>query len=233
MALGDYRKNDKRMEKLGLVVAACLMWCATVRAQEQPRQLKGGGHLLRETATQFFSEGRLGELLEACLAADWKSVSLMSKSSDRSTKSKAKDICAKAILARQQAKGGERVEYAGGDDETLRRDTFLLDGGHLVKIDMVFSVPTATLEGSHPKSFADLIAGLQEAYGAPTKAYTEVVVNAYGVKYDARRALWMGKSDVISIIEQPGADGWTEIIAETIEEHNRRTQVPKAMNPLQ
>lgn len=221
------------MEKLGRLAAGCLMLCASVRAQEEPRQLKGGGHLLRETAAQFFSEGRLGELLEACQAADWKSVSLMSKTSERSTKGKAKEICAKAMLARQQAKGGERVEYQGGDDETLRADKFLLDGGHLVEIDMVYSIPTASLEGSHPKSFADLMAGLQDAYGAPTKAYTEAVVNAYGVKYDARRALWMGKSDVISIIEQPGADGWTEIIAETIEEHNRRTQAPKAVNPLQ
>ena len=126
------------------------------------------------------------------------------------------------------------MEYqGGGDPETLRADKFLLDGGRLVKIAMVYNASVANFEGSHAKSYAELLAGLQEAYGAPTKSYTEEVVNTYGVKYDARRAVWMGKQDVISVTEQPGANGWTEIVAETIAEFNRAARAPKSANPLQ
>jgi SRSO17 transposase len=59
------------------------------------------------------------------------------------------------------------------------------------------------------------------------------VVIVYGVKYDAHHAVWMGKQDVISIIERPGVDGRTEIIAETLAEYNRAAQAPKTANPLQ
>jgi hypothetical protein len=45
--------------------------------------------------------------------------------------------------------------------------------------------------------------------------------------------VWMGNQDVISIIEQPGDDSRTEIIAETLAEYNRAAQAPKSTNPLQ
>jgi len=43
----------------------------------------------------------------------------------------------------------------------------------------------------------------------------------------------MGKQDVITIIEQPGRNGRTEIVVETLAERNRATKAPKAANPLQ
>ena len=98
---------------------------------------------------------------------------------------------------------------------------------------MVYTIPVAETEGYHPKSFSELFTGLREAYGAPSKSYSEPVLNAYGAKYEAHRAVWMGKQDVISIVEQPGANGWTEIVAETLPEHNRAAQAAKTANPLQ
>jgi hypothetical protein len=98
---------------------------------------------------------------------------------------------------------------------------------------MVFKVATTDVEGYHPKYFAELFEGLREAYGEPSKSYTEPVSDAYGVKYDAHRAEWMGKQDVITIIEQPGRNGRTEIVVETLAERNRATKAPKTANPLQ
>jgi hypothetical protein len=52
------------MENTILSVVGCLMLCASVSPQEQPRELRGGGHLLGETSGQFFSEGMLGICFE-------------------------------------------------------------------------------------------------------------------------------------------------------------------------
>ena len=186
--------------------------------------------MLGETAEQFFSEGLDGDILRACQVSDWKSVS---KSLSHTSKTNAKDYCAKEKLAKQQATSGTRLEYNGsGDEETMRTDTFTFDGHHLIKIDMTYMAPVANIEGSHPKSYGELLAGLQEAYGPPSKSYSEPVQNAYGVKYEAPRAVWMGNHEIISIIEQPGVDGRTKIIAETLAEYNRSAQAPKTANPL-
>ncbi len=222
------------MKNTIMFVVGCLMLCALVSAQEQPRELRGGGHLLGETAEQFFSEGFVGDILRACQGRDWKGVSQLSKDVGHASKRNAKDYCAKEMLAEQQATSGARLEYIGrGDEQTMRADTFTFDGGHLVKIHMVYVASIANFEGYRPKSFGELFAGLREAYGPPSKSYSEPVLNAYGVKYDAHRAVWMGKQDVISIIEQPGEDGRTEIIAETLAEYNRAAHAPKIANPLQ
>jgi hypothetical protein len=208
------------------------MLCASASAQEQPRVLRGGGHLLGETAEQFFSEGFVGDMQRACQARNWRTVSQLFKNADPESKFNARDYCAKEKVAKQQATSGTRLEYSGpGDEETLRADMFTFDGGHLVKIDMVYN---ASLEGYSPKSFGELFAGLREAYGPPSKSYSEsVVLPPYGIKYDAHRALWMGNQDVISIIEQPGHNVRTEIVAETLAEYNRAAQAPKTANPLQ
>jgi hypothetical protein len=222
------------MESTIMSIVGCLMLCASVSPQEQPRELRGGGHLLGETAVRFFSEAFVGDVLRACQARDWKSVSQLSKNVGHASKTNAKDYCVREKLAQQQATSGTRLEYNGhGDEETMRADTFTFDGGHLVKIDMVYVAPSASLEGYRPKSFGELFAGLREAYGPPSKSYSEPVLNAYGVKYEAHRAVWMGSQDVISIIEQPGEGGRTEIIAETLAEYNRAAQAPKTANPLQ
>jgi len=221
------------MENLIVPILGCLMLCSAESVQEPLRELKSGGHLLGETAQQFFSEGAVGELLRACEARDWKSVRQLAKAVDQTLKPNTKDICAKALLLKQQALGGSRQEHPGGDKETMRTDTFTLDGGRLVRIDVVYSTPHADVEGYHSKSYAELFAGLREAYGEPSKSYSETVLDTYGAKYEARRAVWMGKLDVISIIEQPGVNARIEIIAETVAEHNRAAQAPKATNPLQ
>lgn len=216
-----------------IIVVLGLLSCAPVPAQEQPRELKGGGHLLGQTAEQFFSVGSVGELMRACEARDWKTVRSVVKSSGNESKINAKEICDKAAVVKQEATSGARREYSGGDKETMRADTFTLDGGHLVKIRMVYSVPIADIEGFHPKSFDELFAGLREAYGEPSKSYSEPTVNTYGVKRDAHRAIWMGKQNVISIIERAGDNARTEIIAETLAEYKREEQMPKTANPLQ
>ncbi len=219
------------MGKAGIFIVGCLILCGSVPAQERPRELKGDGHLLGETAEQFFSEGHVADLARACEAREWKSVKQLSKNLDYASQTNAKEICAKEKLAKQQATSGERLEYNGrGEVESLRTDTFTFDRGHLVKIDMVYSAPTANVEGFHPKSFAELLAGLQQAYGPPSRSYSEPKIDVYGVKYDARRADWLGQQDVISISEEPGPEGRTEIVAETTAEYNRKA---KPANPLQ
>jgi hypothetical protein len=201
--------------------------------QARPRELKAGGHLLGETAEQFFREGVVGQLLRACETGDWKAVKQLAKDGAPTSKPNAKDICAKAALVKQQATSGARQEYGDGDDKAMRTDTFTLDGGYLVKISMVFDAPTTDVEGYHPKHFGELFKGLQEAYGEPSKSYTEPVFDVYGVKYDAHRAEWMGEQGVITIIERPGRNARTEIIVEMLAEHDRATTAPKTVNPLQ
>jgi len=209
-----------------------LMLFSSGPQQEPPRELKGG-HLLGETAEHFFSEGAVGQLLRVCKAGDWKAVKQLAKAVNPASKPNAKDICAKAAFVKQQAISGARQEYSDGDDKTMRTDTFTLDGGFLVKIVMAFKVSTTDVEGYHPTYFAELFEGLREAYGEPSKSYTEPVFDVYGVKYDAHRAEWMGNQDVITIIEQPGRNGRTEIVVETLAERSRATKAPKTVNPLQ
>ncbi|HSZ00380.1 MAG TPA: hypothetical protein VK788_12840 [Terriglobales bacterium] len=103
----------------------------------------------------------------------------------------------------------------------------------MVKIKMVYVAPSANIEAYRPKFFSELFAGLRQAYGPPSKSYSEPVLNAYGVKYDAHRAVGMGNQDVISIIEQAGEGGRTEAIAGMLAEYNRAAQAPKTANPLQ
>jgi hypothetical protein len=223
------------MRKTIIVAVGYLTLCASAAPQEQPRILRGGGHLLGETAEQFFSEGFAGEMQRACETKDWRTVKRLASNG---SKIKAKDVCASEKQVQQQAISGARLEYSGpGDEEQMRTDTFTFDGGHLVKIQMFYTAPDSSVEGSHPKSFKELFAGLQEAYGEPSKSYSEPVFNVYGVKSEAHRALWMGEHDVIYLIEQLGKqmaeDGGTEVIAETIAEYNRTAKSPKTANPLQ
>jgi hypothetical protein len=227
-----------KMRNTIIFVIGCLMLCVSGSPQERPRELKGDGHLLGETAEQFFSEGFVGDLQRVCQGRDWKGVKQLSMNADSGSKPNAKDICAKETLAKQQATSGARLEYhSRGDQQTMRAEAFTFDGGHLVKIIMVYTAPDAIIEGYDPKSFGELFAGLQEAYGPPSKSYSGPVLNVFGVKYDAHHAVWIGKQDVINIIERPverlGVDGRTEIIAETLAEYNRAAQAPKTANPLQ
>jgi hypothetical protein len=201
--------------------------------EERPRELKGGGHSLGESAEHFFSEGAAGELLRTCEAGDWKAVKQLAKAANPGSKPNPKELCSAAAFIKKQASKGARQEYAGGDDKAMRTDIFTLDGGYLVKIDMVFSVSVMDVEGYHPKHYAELFEGLREAYGEPTKSSSETVTDVYGIKYDAHRAEWVGKQDVITIVEQPGGNGRTEIVVETLAERERATKAPKTANPLE
>ena len=87
--------------------------------QDRPRDLKGGGHLLGETAEHFFSEGAVGQLLRACDAGDWKVVKQLAKAVDPASKPNVKDICAKAALVKQTSckRGTSRVRWRRRRDD--------------------------------------------------------------------------------------------------------------------
>jgi hypothetical protein len=222
------------MARIIIFVVGCLILCASASSEEQFRNLKGGGHLLGETAGQFFSEGFAAEMQQACQGKDWKAVRQLSKKMAQASKASPKDVCMSEKLAEQQASTGARLDYSDrGDAQAMRTDSFTFEGGILVRIHLVYSVPIANIEGYNPKSFSELYAGLQEAYGPPSKSYSEPVLDVYGVRYEARHAVWLGKQDVISIIEHPGKEVRTEIIAETVSEYERAAQAPKNKNPLQ
>jgi hypothetical protein len=222
------------MEKVIIALIGCLPLCSSVASQERPRELRGVGHVLGETAEQFFSVGSVGELVHACEKKDWKTVKYLAKTVEQQSKVKAKEFCDKVAVIKQGATAGERQEFRGsGDIETMRTDSFTLDRGHLVKIRMIYAMPIVVLEGFRPKSFAELFAGLREAYGDPSKSYSEPVVSTYGVKRDAHRAIWEGKQNVISVTEHLGEHGQIEIVAETLAEYERDAQAPKTANPLQ
>ena len=214
-------------------VLGLLMLFSLAPQEERPRELKGGGHSLGESAEHFFSEGSAGELLRTCEAGDWKAVKQLAKTANPGSKPNPKEICSAAAFIKKQATKGVRQEYAGGDDRAMRTDIFTLDGGYLVKIAMVFNVSVMDVEGYHQKHYAELFAGLREAYGEPTKSSTETSTDVYGVKYEAHRAEWLGKQDVITISEQPGGNGRTEIVVETLAERDRTSKAPKTTNPLE
>ena len=222
------------MRKAFIAGIGCLLSYGSTALQEQPRELRGLGHVLGETAEQFFSVGSVGELVRACDKKDWKTVKHLAKTVEQQAKVNGKEFCDKVAIIKQGATGGTRQEYgSSGEVETMRADTFTLDGGHLVKIRMIYAKPIADVEGFHPKSFDELFAGLREAYGEPSKSYSEPVISPYGAKLEARRAVWEGAQNVISIIERLGEHSQTEIVAETLGEYKRDSLASKPINPLQ
>ena len=222
------------MRPIVLLVLESLLLLASTASQEQPRELKAGGHVLGETAEQFFSVGPVGLLAHACEAKDWKTVKSLVNTVERLSKVPAKEVCFQLTRVKHEAISGAREEYeAAGDMETLRSDTFTLDHGRLVKMRLIYAIPNAEIEGLKPKPFEELFAGLREAYGEPSKTYAETVVDTFGVRRDAHRAIWFGEQDVIRVTERPGDHGQTEIIAETLAEYKLEEQMPKNANPLQ
>ena len=134
----------------------------------------------------------------------------------------------KELHAEQQATSGTRLEYDGhGDEQTMRTDTFTFDGGHLVKIDMVYVGSTRTFRRISSEVVWRAIRRTARSLRTAVEKFSEPVLNAFGVKYDAHRAIWLGNQNVISIIEQPGEDGRTEIIAETLRRVQSRSPSAK------
>ena len=216
-----------RPETAGLLTLAVLSLPGGVLAQDLPMKVKGG-HQLGETAEQFFAEGHEKEVLGACAAGDFKSVK-------GSNKREAKKYCGDLAETRRLAMSGKRGEYqSGGDPSELRTDTFTFDGGHLVKVELLYSAPSAESNYSG-HSFEELLAGLKQAYGPPTSESTKPIQDVYGVQYVGHRELWLASHAVILITEQPGPRGSTTLAAFTRTEYDLTMEagVPKPANPLE
>jgi len=214
-------------EMIGLLIFVVLSLPKGVLAQELPVKVKGG-HELGETAEQFFAEGHEKDVLSACAAGDFKSV-------NRSSRRQLKQFCSEFGDQRHQAMSGKRSEYkTGGDPAEMRADTFTFDGGRLVKVELVFSNPSAE-SNYRGQRFEEIFAGVTQAYGPPTGENTAPVRDAYGVEYVAHHETWITPSAAILIAEQPGPGGSTTLLALTRAEYNRTmpTGAPQAANPLQ
>jgi hypothetical protein len=212
---------------IGLLAIAALSVSSGLRAQDLPMKVKGE-HELGETAEQFFAEGHEKDVLGACASGDFKSLK-------KSTKRLAKQYCSDLTDTREQAAGGKRVEYKpAGDPAEFRTDTFTFDGGHLVKVELIYAAPSpeANYRG---KSFADIFAGVKEAYGPPTSESAEPTQSVYGQQYIAHGEIWLAPHAAVVIIEKPGEDGSTTLIACTRAEYDRALApgAAKPANPIQ
>ena len=212
-----------RKEMIGLLIVAMLSLSSDVLAQELPMRVKGG-HQLGETAEQFFAEGHEKDVLSACATGDFKSV-------NSSGKRQAKKYCSELADTRQLAISGKRREYhSDGDPSEMRTDTFTFDGGHLVKVELLYSVPSAESNYSG-HSFEEIFVGVKQAYGPPTSESTELKPDVFGMQLLAHRELWVAPHAAILITEQP----WqrtTTLVACTRAEYDR-TMEAKPANPLE
>lgn len=213
-------------EIIGLLTFVVLSIPSSVLPQEQPLKVKGG-HELGETAEQFFAEGRERDVLSACAQGDFKSV-------NKSSRRQLKQFCSEFAGERLQAMSGNRSEYkTGGDPSEMRADTFTFDGGRLVKVELVFSAPSAEFN-YRGQRFEEILAGVKQTYGSPTSENTAPVKDAYGVEYVAHRETWVTPHTAILIAEQPGPGGSTTVLAFTRSEYDNMIAAgtPKAPNPL-
>ena len=215
-----------RKATIGSPILAVLLFASCVFAQEEGLKVKGG-HQLGETAEQFFAEGHEKEALSACATGDFKSL-------NKPDRRLAKQYCAELAGERQQMMSGKRGEYESGDPSELRVDTFTFDGGHLVKVELLFSAPSAEFN-YRGQTFGEIFAGIKQAYGPPTSESTASVQDAYGVKYVAHRELWIAPRSAILITEKPGPGGSTTLVAFTRAEydHTMTETAPKPANPLE
>lgn len=214
-----------RKEIVGLLILAVVSLSS---AQELPMKVKGG-HQLGESAEQFFAEGHEKDVLTACAAGDFKSLNSFGG------KRQAKKYCSELAETRQLAISGKRGEYhSDGDLAEMRTDTFTFDGGHLVKVELLYSAPSAESNYSG-RSFEEIFAGVKQAYGPPTSESTKPMGDIFGVQYPAHRELWLAPHAAILITEQPGRAGSTTLVAFTRAEYDRTTDAgaPKPANPLE
>ena len=212
---------------IGLLALAQILLAHGAFAQSMPMKVKGG-HLLGETAEQFFGEGREKELLTACAAKDYKSVTEVDKRL-------AKNYCTELANARVQATGGKRCAYqTAGDSTELRTDTFTFADGHLVNVQLIYAAPSAEFN-NRGQAFAQIFETIKQAYGPPTTENTTPARDAYGVQYVAHRELWVSPDAAILITETPGPGGSTTVTAYTRAEYDqmKAASASKAANPLQ
>lgn len=216
-----------RKGTIGLFSLTVLVFATGVPAQDVPMKVKGG-HQLGETAEQFFAEGQEKEALGACATGNFKGL-------DKSIRHQVKKDCDKLAETRQLAMGGKREDYqSGGDLSEMRTDTFTFDGDRLVKVELVYSNPSA-VSNYRGHSFEDIFAGAKQAYGPPTSESTKPAHDPYGVPYLAHLELWVASHAAVLITEQPGRGGSTTLVAFTRAEYDRTTAAgdPKPANPLE
>ncbi len=216
-----------RRKIVGAIAFAALSLAKGALAQQDMLSVKGG-HELGESAKQFFSEGYEKQAVSACAAGNFKGV-------NKANKRQLKQYCDELADARRQAMSATRYDYRGGGDlSEMRTDTFTFDGGHLVKVELLFSAPSAEVN-YRGQSFQQIFAAVKQAYGPPNSETTQPVRNAYGVEFLAHRELWLTSQAAILINERPGEGGLTTLVAFTRAEYDRTmtADAPKALNPLQ
>lgn len=212
-------------ELIGLIFLA--VFAIRVPGQVQPMKVKGG-HQLGETAEQFFAEGQEKEALSACATGRFKNL-------DKLIRPQVKKDCDELDGTRQRAMNNKREEYQGvGDPSEMRKDTFTFDGGHLVKVELLYASPSAEFN-YRGQSFKEILAGVTEPNGPPTGESTKPTQDAYGVPYVAHRELWLTPQTAILISEQPGPGGSTNLVVFTRAEYDRSMAAgaPKSANPLE
>jgi len=198
-----------------------------VGALSQAQPLKVKGHELAESAQQFFAEGHEKQALDACATGDFKTI-------DKPSRRVLKQYCSQLSDARQQAISGNRTEYKGdGDRNEMRTDTFTFDHDRLVRVQLVFAAPSPE-ENYRGQTFAQIFAGMKQAYGPPTSEHTEPVQDPFGVASLAHRELWELPQAVILITEQAPRwpeDGSTTLTVFTRAEYDRSTTPGIQPNP--
>jgi hypothetical protein len=216
-----------KKEIVALFTLAVLVLVSGLPAQDQPVKVKGG-HEMAESAEQFFAEGQEKEALSACTAGDFKGL-------NSSAKRQLRKHCDELAEIRRLAMSGKREEYqSSGDPSEMREDTFTFDGGHLVKVELRYSVPSAEFN-YRGLSFEKILDGVKQTYGPPASESSRPMQDSYGVPYLAHRELWLKPQAAILITEQPGNGGSTTLVAFTRAEYDRTMAVgaPKPTNPLE
>jgi hypothetical protein len=214
-----------RKETIALITFTVFALAEGVLGQEQLMKVKGG-HWLEETAEQFFAEGQEKVALSACTTRDFKSVS-------KTIRGQVKKDCDELAETRQLAMDGKRETYqSSGDLSEMRKDTFTFDGGHLVKVELVYSIPSAEFN-YRGHSFEEIYAGVKQVHGPPTSESTKPTQDMYGVPYLAHHELWIAPHTAILITEQPGPGGSTTLVAFTRVEYDRTVAASRPANPLE
>lgn len=190
-----------------------LLLASRLAGQDQPIKVKGG-HELGETAEQFFSEGREKEIVAACALGNFKGVG-------KATKKEAKSFCAMLTDIHHRATSGSRTDYeSGGDPSEVREDTFTFDGGRLVKIELQYGTPGPE-SNYRGRTFEQIVVGVKQDYGSPTRETADQARNVYGVVYPTHTELWLWPSAAILITQQISSPASTTLTVLTRAEYDR------------
>ena len=172
---------------------------------------------------QFFSEGHEKEILAACAVGNFKAVG-------KATRKESKYFCVMLIDIRHRATSGSRADYqSGGDPAEMREDTFTFDGGRLVKLQLQYATP-APESNYHGLTFEQILVGVKQDYGPPSRESSDQARNAYGVAYAAHTELWLRPDAAILITQQIASPASTTLTVFTRAEYERSIS-PSAQAP--